>query len=95
MQSKISANKLVVISGCSGGGKSTLLSELNKQGYCVVSEVGRELVQEQLSTNGHITPWEKPREFCEMLVEKSVVAYHRAVILAEQKIEWCFLIEVF
>lgn len=34
-------NRLVVISGYSGGGKSTLLSELNKQGYHVVPEVGR------------------------------------------------------
>lgn len=85
MHYKISANKLVVISGCSGGGKSTLLSELNKQGYYVVPEIGRELVQEQLSINGHITPWEKPQEFCEMLIARSVVAYRRALLLAEQK----------
>jgi predicted ATPase len=34
---------LVVISGCSGGGKSTLLSELRNQGYSVIEEVGRNL----------------------------------------------------
>lgn len=31
----------VVISGCSGGGKSTLLSELAARGYHVVHEPGR------------------------------------------------------
>lgn len=82
---KLIQNKLVVISGCSGGGKSTLLSELSKQGFCVVPEVGREIVREQLATNSHITPWENPQGFCEILIEKSVEAYHRALSLAEQK----------
>ncbi len=37
-------NKLIVISGCSGGDKLTLLDELAKQGFSVVPEVGREVV---------------------------------------------------
>lgn len=78
-------NKLVVISGCSGGGKSTLLYELKTLGYSVVPEVGREIVKEQLEINGHITPWENPRDFCELLIEKSLLAYHRAKSLSETK----------
>ncbi|WP_377274709.1 AAA family ATPase [Rhizobium sp. R86522] len=31
----------VVISGCSGGGKSTLIAELSRRGFAVVSEPGR------------------------------------------------------
>ncbi len=38
--------KLVVLSGCSGGGKSTLLSELSYQGYAVREEVCREIIKE-------------------------------------------------
>jgi hypothetical protein len=36
----------VVISGCSGGGKSTLLDELGRRRYAVVAEPGRRIVQE-------------------------------------------------
>jgi predicted ATPase len=33
-----SCQSFVVISGCSGGGKSTLLSELQRRGHAVVEE---------------------------------------------------------
>ena len=71
-------NKLIIISGCSGGGKSTLLSELNSNGYSVIHEVGREIVKEQLRSNGSITPWENLIDFCELLIQKSVAVYHQA-----------------
>lgn len=71
-------NKLIVISGCSSGGKSTLLSELSNQGYTVVEEVGRKLVKEQLEFNSGITPWEQPQLFCKLLIDKSIEAYHQA-----------------
>jgi predicted ATPase len=32
--------RFVVISGCSGGGKSALLSELSERGHAVVEEPG-------------------------------------------------------
>lgn len=48
---------LVVISGCSGGGKSTLLRELSKRGYPVVEEPGRRIVQEETTGNGNALPW--------------------------------------
>lgn len=71
-------NKFIVISGCSGGGKSTLLSELSSNGYTVVVEVGREIVKEQLAVNGNITPWENPQAFCEILITRSIAAYKQA-----------------
>lgn len=70
--------KLIVISGCSGGGKSTLLTELKKSGYSVVPEVGREIVQEQIQNNGNITPWENPIAFCELAIQRSIENYRRA-----------------
>lgn len=78
-------NKLVVISGCSGGGKSTLISELSKQGYSVIPEVGREIVKEQLAKKEPITPWENPQEFCELLMDRSIIAYNNALRLLETK----------
>jgi predicted ATPase len=71
-------NKLIIISGCSGGGKSTLLSELSNEGYSVVPEVGRELIKEQLAANGSIIPWQQPQAFCEMLITRSIAAFHKA-----------------
>jgi len=46
-----------VISGCSGGGKSTLLAELAARGYAVVDEPGRRIVQQELAANGVALPW--------------------------------------
>ena len=51
------ANRFVVISGCSGGGKSTLLAELARRGCAVVEEPGRRIVKEQLLVGGTALPW--------------------------------------
>jgi predicted ATPase len=50
-------DRFVVISGCSGGGKSTLLGELARRGYAVVEEPGRRIVREELAANGAALPW--------------------------------------
>jgi hypothetical protein len=42
----------VVLSGCSGGGKSSLLAELARRGHAVVPEPGRRIVEEELRGNG-------------------------------------------
>lgn len=50
-------NPFILISGCSGGGKSTLLAELQKRGYTVIQEPGRRIVQDQLAKEGSALPW--------------------------------------
>lgn len=89
-------NKLIVISGCSSGGKSTLLAELSDHGFTVMPEVGRELVKEQLALNSDVLPWKEPVLFCELLIEKSVERYHEANKLKSVKdnvifFDRCFL----
>lgn len=76
-------NKLIVISGCSGGGKSTLLSELKNHGYTVMEEVGRKVVKEY----GDIDPLLR----CELILKKSVDAYYEAKKLKETKNQMVFL----
>lgn len=56
-------NRLVVISGCSGGGKSSLLSELARRGYAVVEEPGRRIVREELQRGGSALPWQDMEAF--------------------------------
>ena len=49
--------RFVVISGCSGGGKSALLAELGRRGHVVVEEPGRRIVKEELQGGGTALPW--------------------------------------
>jgi predicted ATPase len=50
-------NQFVVISGCSGGGKSALLDELDRRGHAVVEEPGRRIVREEINGDGSALPW--------------------------------------
>ncbi len=83
-------NRLIVLSGCSSSGKSTTLSALKNKGYTVVPEVGREIVKEQLAEGGGITPWQKPKEFCELLISRSIEAFYAAKALPDAQGEVIF-----
>lgn len=50
-------DRFVVISGCSGGGKSALVSELERRGHAVVAEPGRRIVARELNGDGRALPW--------------------------------------
>lgn len=63
------ANRCVVISGCSGGGKSTLLAELARRGHTVVEEPGRRIVDAELQSNGRALPWVDLRAFLLRAIE--------------------------
>lgn len=71
-------NKLVIISGCSGGGKSVLLEALDSYDYATVPEVGREIVRDEIANSGTSTPWQDAEAFCELLITESIAVYHRA-----------------
>ena len=49
--------RFVIISGCSSGGKSTLIGELGKRGYAVVDEPGRRIVKAELASDDSALPW--------------------------------------
>jgi predicted ATPase len=50
-------DRFVVISGCSGGGKYTLVAELGRRGHAVVEEPDRRIVKEELNGDGSALPW--------------------------------------
>jgi predicted ATPase len=62
-------NRFVVISGCSGGGKSTLLTELSERGYATVEEPGRRIVKEEMLGTGLALPWVNETAFAQRAVE--------------------------
>lgn len=57
MSLKDVSDRFVVISGCSGGGKSTLLAELDRRGYATIDEPGRRVVRRELGSGGPALPW--------------------------------------
>lgn len=65
-------DRFVLISGCSGGGKSTLLSELKRRGYAVVEEPGRRIIATELKGSGRALPWVNLAAFAERAVELSL-----------------------
>ena len=58
-----------VISGCSGGGKSSLIAELRRRGCAVVDEPGRRVIEAERATGGGATPWGDPVAFATKLVD--------------------------
>jgi predicted ATPase len=63
--------RFIIISGCSGGGKSTLLAELGRRGHSIVEEPGRRIVQQELQEGGLALPWKDGQAFA-----------HRAIAMA-------------
>ncbi len=50
-------DNLVLITGCSGGGKSSLLDRLRARGHRVVEEPGRRVVRTEQAQGGNALPW--------------------------------------
>ncbi|CUX35024.1 MULTISPECIES: AAA family ATPase [Agrobacterium] len=50
-------DRFIILSGCSGGGKSTLLAELTRRGFATVEEPGGRIVIEETRNGGTALPW--------------------------------------
>lgn len=66
---------LVVLSGCSGGGKSTLLMEMARRGWPAFPEPGRQIVREQLLIGGPALPWTDLAAFAELALSRAMHFY--------------------
>lgn len=62
----------MVISGCSGGGKSTLLAELQARGHRVVEEPGRRIINEERAAGGNALPWTDLAAFLRRAVDMAI-----------------------
>lgn len=63
------SERFVVLSGCSGGGKSTLLDELCRRGHPTFDEPGRRIVQEETAKGGTALPWVDLEAFARRAIE--------------------------
>lgn len=66
------SDRFIVLSGCSGGGKSSLLDELRRRGHATIEEPGRRIVQQELATGGSALPWVDPAAFARRAVEMAL-----------------------
>jgi len=82
-------NRFIVISGCSGGGKSTLLEELARRGHAVVEEPGRRIVREETARGGTALPWVDAAAFARRaiamaLADRAVAARHEGWVFFDR-----------
>ena len=66
-----------VITGCSGGGKSSIIEALKAKGFSAVEEAGRQIVQEQMRIGGDGTPWQDRMKFRELLLSRYIALFEQ------------------
>ena len=71
-------NKLNLISGCSGGGKSTLLKVLKARGHHVVEEPGRRVVEAEEAHGGDALPWLDMEAFLQRTLSLAIEDFEAA-----------------
>ncbi|MCJ2117045.1 AAA family ATPase [Methylobacterium sp. J-001] len=69
MSNDLAGRHHVVLSGCSGGGKSTLLAELARRGFPTVPEPGRRIVEDERRGAGTALPWVDLAAFARRAIE--------------------------
>ena len=74
-------DRLVIISGCSSGGKSTLLAELAGRGHAIVEEPGRRIVRQEFESGGSALPWLDKVAFARRAVAMASADYEGALAL--------------
>ena len=72
----VSSNpNLFVITGGPGVGKTTLLRELERRGFCCVPEVAREIIRLQVACGGDALPWADTARYTELMLHGSIEVY--------------------
>ena len=62
-------DNFILISGCSGGGKSTLLAALRARGFATADEPGRRVVAAEQAKGGNALPWADTEAFLRKTLE--------------------------
>lgn len=86
VERKDTSATFVVLSGCSGGGKSTVLAKLAALGHAVVEEPGRRIIAEEIASGGTALPWIDLEAFLRRAIDMALA--DRAAAAANQA--WTF-----
>lgn len=75
MKNTLNSDRLYIITGGPGSGKSTLIDSLENIGYTRSVEAGRAIIQSQLKMGGNVLPWTDPRTFAEWMLCWEINSY--------------------
>jgi predicted ATPase len=77
----LDSNRLFVITGGPGSGKSALVDALSQRGICTMPEAGRAIIQDQVAIGGEALPWSDRRAFAELMLSWEMRSYREALKL--------------
>ncbi|MEO6214398.1 MAG: AAA family ATPase [Sphingomonas sp.] len=72
-------DRLFVITGGPGSGKTTLIDALAAAGVATSAEVGRAIIREELAIGGTALPWADERAFAERMMVREIAAHVEAL----------------
>jgi len=70
--------RLYIVTGGPGSGKTSLLEALRSRGYNCSVEAGRAIVQDQVSIEGQALPWKDRSLFAELMLSWEMRSYRMA-----------------
>jgi predicted ATPase len=70
-----SNDRLFVITGGPGVGKTAILCELERRGFSRVPEAARQIIQEQVRAGGNAVPWLDTERYASLMLKRSVEDY--------------------
>jgi len=77
----VNFDRLFVITGGPGSGKSALVEALAGGGICTMSEAGRAIIQDQVAIGGEALPWSDRCAFAELMLSWEMRSYREAMRL--------------
>ena len=71
-------DRLFVITGGPGSGKTTLINALTASGYTCMPEGARAIIQQQVASGGTALPWSDRMAFAELMLDSGLRSYQAA-----------------
>ena len=72
------SERLFVVTGGPGSGKTTLIQALSRAGHATSAEAGRGIIRDQVAIGGGALPWRDPPCFAEMMLCWDMRSYRMA-----------------
>ena len=76
-------DRLFIITGGPGSGKSSLIEALSRRGIATMPEAGRAIIQDQVSIGGEALPWMNRVAFAELMLSWELRSHRAALELHE------------
>lgn len=73
-----SIDRMFVVTGGPGSGKTTLINALAACGFTAMPEAGRAIIQRQVAIGGTALPWSDRLAFAELMLESDIRSYRAA-----------------